>query len=129
MDAIENSLSKKRHRFEHLSAFLIDSLIFVRIIDEKYKSGGNLVKAYMPNYRSVMVRAITDLYNLNYTNSQKKQCFDKMRNELLVPEMTGLSVSLLRFVPSVILVLFFNIIYKLNKTFGFIRKVNGFIAH
>lgn len=129
VDAIENSLSKKRHRFEHLSAFLIDSLIFVRIIDEKYKSGGNLVKAYMPNYRSVMVRAITDLYNLNYTNNQKKQCFDKMRNELLVPEMTGLSVSLLRFVPSVILVLFFNIIYKLNKTFGFIRKVNGFIAH
>ena len=83
----------------------------------------------MPNYRSVMVRAITDLYNLNYTNSQKKQCFDKMRNELLVPEMTGLSASLLRFVPSVILVLFFNIIYKLNKSFGFIRKVNGFIAH
>lgn len=128
VDAIENSLSKKRHRFEHLSAFLIDSLNFVRIIDEKNKGGGKLVKAYMPNYRSVMVRAITDLYNLDYTNSQKKQCFDKIRNELLVPEMTGLSVSLLRFVPSVILVMFFDIIYKLNKTFGIFRKLNGFIA-
>ena len=51
-----------------------------------------------------------------------------MRKELLVPEMTGLSVSLLRFVPSVILVLFFNIIYKLNKTFGIFRKLNGVIA-
>lgn len=83
VDAIENSLSKKRHRFEHLSNFLIDSLTSVRIIDEKYKGGGNLVKAYMPNYRSVIVRAITDLYNLNYTNNKKNNVLIKCAKNYL----------------------------------------------
>lgn len=83
VDIVDGSLSKKDHDFEPLAKFLADSMGLVKIIDVQSRVENQLVEAYYPNYRNLVLRSVANMYRLGYGNRKKLQCFNKIKKELL----------------------------------------------
>ena len=117
MESGSGSLSKKDHDFKPLSDFLRDSLTLVNTLDTKYNARGILVSSYMPNYRSLLLRSIVNMYRLRYTKTQKKHCLRIIKNELLPSSSYSNDFRLLfiRYAPIWLLIPVLNVIMKLYK--------------
>lgn len=117
MESGSGSLSKKDHDFKPLSDFLRDSLTLVNTLDSKYNARGILVSSYMPNYRSLLLRSIVNMYRLRYTKTKKKHCLRIIKNELLPSSSYSNDFRLLfiRYAPIWLLIPVLNVIMKLYK--------------
>lgn len=117
MESGSGSLSKKDHGFKPLSEFLRDSLTLVNTLDSKYNAQGTLLSSYMPNYRSLLLRSIVNMYRLRYTKTQKKHCLRIIKNKLLPSSSYSNDFRLLfiRYAPIWLLIPVLNVIMKLYK--------------
>lgn len=117
VDAVEGSLSKKDHEYEQIKKFLIDSMVLVMRIDTNSCAHRRLVDTYSHNFISLMLRSIANMYRLSYSYRQKKMCFNDIKKQLLplVSTSTSLPVQILKYSPSELLVLLFNVIVSLRK--------------
>lgn len=117
MESGSGSLSKKDHDFKPLSDFLRDSLTLVNTLDSKYNARGILVSSYMPNYRSLLLRSIVNMYRLRYTKTKIKHCLRIIKNELLPSSSYSNDFRLLfiRYAPIWLLIPVLNVIMKLYK--------------
>lgn len=117
VEAEMSSLSKKDHDFKPLSDFLIDSMHLISELDLKSCAHGALVSAYMPNYRSLLLRSIANMYRLRYSNGQLKSCLKTIKNRLL-PNCSYSVISGLSFIkhtPTWLLIPAFRLILKFRK--------------
>lgn len=117
VDAVVGSLSKKDHDYKQLKSFLKDSMLLVKKIDEGSCANGCLVASYTHNYINLILRSIVNMYRLGYSYAQKKACFYDIKKDLLplIKSSQSLSVQVIRFVPTVILIILFNIIVDYRK--------------
>lgn len=112
-----NSLSKKDHDFELLKDFLLDSMNLVKVIDFKYNMNGVLVNAYIPNYKSLLFRSIISMYRLGYSESNRINCFNKIKRDILpmLSVCRGVFIMILYLLPSFVLSEIFSIAQKIRK--------------
>lgn len=114
VDSYDGSLSKKNHDFALLAAFLKDSMELVKQIDENSAANGKLVKAYMPNYKNLLLRSIVNMYRLRYSAKQKKECYSEIKKECL-PSNSCIEFAILRYVPISFLNTLFGLIILVRK--------------
>ena len=117
VDATEGSLSKKDHDYNMLRMFLVDSMKLVKMIDSKYHVNGNLVKCYESGYLNLILRSVANMYRLRYSYERKIKCFNDIKKTLLplIGSSYNITLLVLRYVPTCILVVLFNGIIKLRR--------------
>lgn len=112
---LSNSLSMKNHDFFDLIAFANESLSLLRQIDANNK----LEIAYSSSYIKLHIRAIKNMFRLDYPKDKRIACIGSIKRNVIKQEKGFSTLKnlyyIMLFFPSFIVDYIFNINYKLNK--------------
>lgn len=117
VDSYDCSLSKKDHDFEPLAAFLRESMELVKQIDNDSAANGKLVKAYMPNYKNLILRSIANMYRLKYNFNRIKKSIDYIKKNLLpiIKNVSNIELKAIKYIPTIMLIFICGIIQNFRK--------------
>jgi glycosyltransferase involved in cell wall biosynthesis len=114
--ASDSSLSRKDHDFDHLEKFMIDSMNYIKAIDDKYKANNSLVDAYKPHFLNTLMRSMANMYRLGYCRQRQEDCIKRVKIDLLpyLGNSHNIAVSVIHLLPISMLRFIFEIIMKIR---------------